>query len=160
MVSPFFTKGYWLFRVYCLTHYRTPRPDEVISYVLCDADFAPNHHSECYSTSGIVTCLSYCCVRSKAKKQRFAGKTTSETELMAASDATTYALGDRWILMELGFHPQVPTFMFMDNNAILAQVAMVRFDLSRTRHIRASSSTTHDMHALRKTSCHYASEQT
>ena len=114
------------------------RPDEVISYVLCDADFAPNHHSECYSTSGIVTCLSYCCVRSKAKKQRFAGKTTSETELMAASDATTYALGDRWILMELGFHPQVPTFMFMDNNAILAQVAMVRFDLSRTRHIRAN----------------------
>ena len=89
------------------------------------------------------------------------GKTTNETELMATSDSTDHILGDRWIMMELGFQlasdstdyilgdwlimmelgfqlDNNPTRLFMDNNATLTQTSMMRYNLGRTRHLRAN----------------------
>ena len=114
-------------------------PDLVLHWACCDSSFADDADDRARATHSNSTFISLNCIRNKSRKPKYTGKTTNETELLAAPDSTDYVMGDRWILMELGFQlDKNPCRMFMDNNATLTQVSLVRFNLGRTRHLRAT----------------------
>ena len=126
------------------SHIETPllfaardRPDQVILYTLSDASFAPVEEARCVHVNGIVSFITYCCIRCKSTKAGYTAKTTLEAEFLAASEATTFSVGDRLILSEMGF-PHVAVPLFIDNNSTLINVSGTKFGLRRTRHIAAN----------------------
>ena len=103
---------------------------ELMAYV--DASFAVHHDMK--SHTGIVLSLGGGTVFSSSKKQSLVTKSSTESELVAVSDAIPQIVWTREFMMYQGYECK-PATLYQDNQSTIALVAKGKSTSPRTRHI-------------------------
>jgi hypothetical protein len=97
-----------------------------------DTSFAP--HKDFKSHTGVVISLGQGPIFVKSTKQRIVTKSSTESELVGLSDATTQVVWTREFLMEQGYN-MGPANIYQDNQSTIAMVNSQRAPNAASRHI-------------------------
>jgi hypothetical protein len=117
---------------YCLVFY-AGSPIELQAYV--DAGYST--HDDGASRSGLVIEIAGGCVCGLSKKQTIVTKSSTESELVAISDASNYILWLRQLIEDIGFDMS-PTVIHEDNLSTLHLLESEKtHHRKRSRHINA-----------------------
>ena len=103
---------------------------ELMAFV--DASFAVHHDMK--SHTGIVLSLGGGTVFSSSKKQSLVTKSSTESELVAVSDAIPQIVWTREFLLNQGYECK-PAVLYQDNQSTIALMAKGKSTSPRTRHI-------------------------
>ena len=106
-------------------------PFHVVGYV--DAAHANDLRNR-RSTTGYAFCLANAAIAYRSKTQTITATSSTEAEFLAAVSAAKTARYLRSILTELGFPPQHPTILYIDNQSTI-QMINSRQPTERARHI-------------------------
>lgn len=97
-----------------------------------DAAYAP--HSDAKSHSGFVLTLGKGALLVKSSKQHIVTKSSTEAEVVAASDMATDILNAQSFLMNQGYKMRVP-ILLQDNQSAIRLLENGRMSSQRTRHL-------------------------
>ena len=100
-------------------------------YVYADASFAL--HPDGKSHSGVVISLGEGAILSKSSKQKIVTTSSTEAELVCASDSIAITYAVRNLIIELGYNVQVT--MYQDNTSTIALIKNGQSNSMRTKHI-------------------------
>jgi hypothetical protein len=98
-----------------------------------DASYAP--HKDAKSHTGSVIVFGQGPIYTRSVKQKIVSKSTSESELIAASDETTPVLWSKEFLESQGYKRLPPIVIYQDNKSTIAMIQKGKDTSTRTRHI-------------------------
>jgi len=111
------------------------RPGNEGMVVKCYVDAAYGLHDDGKSVTGSVITLGESGpIHAKSSKQKIVTKSSTEAELVAASDSANQALFVRNFMLDQG-HKVGPVIMFQDNMSCMALLDKGRPSSERTRHM-------------------------
>jgi hypothetical protein len=111
------------------------RPGELGLQVRCYIDAAYGVHDNGKSVTGSVVVIGEAGpLHAKSSKQKIVTKSSTEAELVAASDSANQALFIREFLMEQGYKMK-PVTIYQDNLSCMALISKGRPSSERTRHM-------------------------
>jgi hypothetical protein len=98
------------------------------------ADASHLIHPEGYGHTGIVITLGRSVVFARSVKQRMQTLSSTESELLALQEASTYVVWMRHLMHELGFDTSNPTIVTQDNQSATT-IAEQGGNFQRTKHL-------------------------
>jgi hypothetical protein len=98
------------------------------------ADASYQIHEGSFGHSGIVITLGNNLIFSRSSKQTLVVRSSTEAELIALEDASTYVVWLRFILKELGLNIHGPTNVYQDNKSAI-KIAEDGGNFKRTKHL-------------------------
>jgi hypothetical protein len=104
----------------------------IIIHSYIDASYGV--HVDGRSHSGIAVSLGKGCIYIRSAKQMLVTKSSSEAELVAASDEISQVIWLREFLIGQGYQPK-QTILYQDNRSTIAMISRGRHTSLRTRHI-------------------------
>ena len=111
------------------------KPGELGLQVRCYIDAAYGVHDDGKSVTGSVVVLGDAGpLHAKSSKQKIVTKSSTEAELVAASDSANQALFVREFMIQQG-HKMKPVVIFQDNLSCMALINKGRPSSERTRHM-------------------------
>jgi hypothetical protein len=111
------------------------RPGKMGLQVRCYIDAAYGVHDDGKSVTGSVVVIGEAGpLHAKSSKQKIVTKSSTEAELVAASDSANQALFIREFLMEQGYKMK-PVTIYQDNLSCMALISKGRPSSERTRHM-------------------------
>lgn len=93
-------------------------------------------HDDCHGRTGIVLMIAGCAVGAWSFKQKIVTRSSTESEIVALSDALTNVVWMRHWLIAQG-HKLGPTPVYQDNEAVIALMRDERKTHQRTKHLDA-----------------------
>lgn len=136
---------------YGLTYGPSKGKSNLICYV--DADFAGDVESR-KSTSGYMVLYGSTPIIWKSTKQSIVATSTTEAEFVAASTASREVLWARQLLFELGRQQQMPTKVYIDNQAAIKLVLNQQIH-AKTKHIDVTYMFVRDIYNNREIDVEY-----
>ena len=91
-------------------------------------------HVDAKSRTGVIIMICGGAVCAISRKQKLVTKSSTEAELVALSDGSTYVLWLRNLLGAQGY-TMAPSVIFQDNQSVLAMLRETGSNSLRTRHI-------------------------
>jgi hypothetical protein len=102
----------------------------------CYADASWAVHNDYTGRSGIIVLLNGCAVGSWTSKQKIVTRNSTESELVALTDATTHVIWYRnWLKWYLRCDKLDPTPMYQDNQSVISLQETGPKSIHRTKHL-------------------------
>lgn len=122
--------GYLLYSKDLCMRYKCGGKVSLAVYV--DASWAVHH--DCHGRTGIIVMMAGCSVGAWTFKQKIITRNSTESELVALSDATSHMMWyRRWLRMQ--GHDVEPITVYEDNAAVVALMSDERKTAQRTKHL-------------------------
>jgi hypothetical protein len=105
-------------------------------YLECSADASWAVHDDCTGRSGIIVLINGCCVGSWTSKQKIVTRNSTESELVALTDAVSHVLWFRnWLKWYLKTDDLEPTPIYQDNQSVISLQRTGPKTAHRTKHL-------------------------